>query len=570
MASPPAPLTEDEKAFFLANGYLKLTNCFTRAQAASVTEGMWTRLGMSPTDKRTWTRARTHMPSHRAFDGAAFAPKAWAAICELCGGEDRVDPASRLWRDSLIVNLGAPPSSPPSPPTEEEGKEDAAAQRQKERRDPRDLDGWHVDGDFFVHYLDSPEQALLVIPLFSDVEPDGGGATMLCPGAIPRVARWLRDNPAGVSPRMVPRSRGADFAWGERDAAAAAADGSWYRDAVGGCADDEFVEACGRAGDVFLLHPLMVHSATANPRRLVRVITNPPVSLREPHRFDRDDDGDYSLVERKTMLAAGGREGLRGWRITAPRERLVPQRVRIQEEMKRAEVRRLEEQRKSSSSVSSQMLPLELTLVVAATRNMGIGRGGKLPWTGLRKEMAYFARVTKRLPPPPEPDVSPDPLRMNVVIMGRKTWDSIPVQFRPLKGRLNIVISRSHTKAPPPREEVMPELDPVRVRSMDQAITYLTTTGAAAAGAPQTGKVFVIGGAQIYRAALRHREASRILLTRVMTDFQCDTYFPLELSGRWVKRPKEELDKWVGETVPEGLQVENGVEYEFQMWERAD
>ncbi|KAI0603044.1 dihydrofolate reductase-like domain-containing protein [Biscogniauxia sp. FL1348] len=222
--------------------------------------------------------------------------------------------------------------------------------------------------------------------------------------------------------------------------------------------------------------------------------------------------------------------------------------------------------RNSISSTSSQMLPLELTLVVAATRNMGIGRGGTLPWTGLRKEMAYFARVTRRLPPPPEADASSDPLLMNAVIMGSKTWDSIPVAYRPLKGRLNIVISRSHAKTPPPRDEMVPELDPVRVRSMDQAIAYLTE-GAAAA---HTARAFVIGGAQIYRAALRQREATRILLTRVMTDFQCDTYFPLELSGRWVKKSKEELDRWVGEDVPGGLQVENGVEYEFQMWERAD
>lgn len=45
------------------------------------------------------------------------------------------------------------------------------------------------------------------------------------------------------------------------------------------------------------------------------------------------------------------------------------------------------------------MIPLELTLVLAATRDMGIGLNGALPWTGLKKEMAYFARVTKRLPP---------------------------------------------------------------------------------------------------------------------------------------------------------------------------
>jgi dihydrofolate reductase len=51
----------------------------------------------------------------------------------------------------------------------------------------------------------------------------------------------------------------------------------------------------------------------------------------------------------------------------------------------------------SEETPFSNMLPLELTLIVAATRNMGIGRAGTLPWTGLKKEMAYFARVTKRI-----------------------------------------------------------------------------------------------------------------------------------------------------------------------------
>ena len=45
------------------------------------------------------------------------------------------------------------------------------------------------------------------------------------------------------------------------------------------------------------------------------------------------------------------------------------------------------------------MPPLDLTLVLAATRDMGIGLNGTLPWTGLKKEMVYFARITKRLPP---------------------------------------------------------------------------------------------------------------------------------------------------------------------------
>ncbi|KAL7627026.1 hypothetical protein AAE478_003802 [Parahypoxylon ruwenzoriense] len=318
-ATPPAPLTQEQKDFFLAHGYLKLENCFTREQAASMTEGVWTRLGMSATDKSTWTKERTNMPSHRTFDAATFAPRAWAAICELCGGEERVSPSSRDWRDSLIVNLGSAAGEGLPVP-------------------PQALTGWHVDGDFFVHYLDSPEQALLVIPLFTDVVPQGGG-TVLLPRGVERVARHLLDHPEGVSPRMEPRAH-PDFAR-ERNL-------KWYVDFARSCADDEFVEATGRAGDVYLLHPLMMHSATSNARRAVRIITNPPVSLREPFVFERrgsgDGDGDYSLVERKTMAAVGGEERLRGWRITMPREGVVPERVRIQEAMKREELRRMEEE----------------------------------------------------------------------------------------------------------------------------------------------------------------------------------------------------------------------------------
>ncbi|KAI0121991.1 dihydrofolate reductase-like domain-containing protein [Daldinia grandis] len=221
------------------------------------------------------------------------------------------------------------------------------------------------------------------------------------------------------------------------------------------------------------------------------------------------------------------------------------------------------------------MLPPELTLIVATTRTMGIGRSGTLPWTGLKKEMAYFARVTKRLPPPPPPSPpsspasgSASPALTNAVIMGRKTWDSIPPKFQPLKGRLNIVISRSHASSE--QETVVAAAageGPIRVNSLDRALAHLKAAG--------VGRAFVIGGAQIYGAALELKEARRVLLTRVLSpDFECDTFFPLGLRGDmgdgWVKRSKEELDAWAGETVPEGAQEENGTKYEFEMWERVD
>lgn len=164
-------LSSDQKDHFMKYGYLHLTDCFSRAKAASWTDDMWIRLGYSPTDKSTWVSERINMPSHRSESAKTFAPKAWAAVCELVGGEDRISAESATWDDALIVNLGT---------EESEGKIPC----------PKELPGWHVHGDFFVHFLDSPEQALLVIPLFSDIQKHGGG-TMICPDAIPAVARYL-------------------------------------------------------------------------------------------------------------------------------------------------------------------------------------------------------------------------------------------------------------------------------------------------------------------------------------------------------------------------------------------
>jgi hypothetical protein len=254
------------------------------------------------------------MPWHFTFDAAEFAPRAWAAICELCGGEDRITKESRLWRDSLIVNLGS---------AEMEGKPTP----------PQQLEGWHVDGDFFVHYLDSPEQGLLVIPLFTDILPDGGG-TVICPGAIPKMAKHLYDHPEGVSPRMSPRGS-PDFAQ-EKNL-------NWFNSLAK--SSSEFVEVTGKVGDIYLLHPLMLHSASSNALRNVRIITNPPVSLKDPFVFDRPE-GDYSLVELKTLRALG-KDKLDGWKIAAPREPVVPERVRIQERMKQEELKRLEELKKT-------------------------------------------------------------------------------------------------------------------------------------------------------------------------------------------------------------------------------
>jgi hypothetical protein len=108
--TPDYTLTEDQKDYFLVHGFVKIPQCFTQAQAAEFTSTMWTRLGMDSNDKSTWTEEKTNMPWHRHVPVSEFAPKAWSAMCQLLGGEDKISDRIefRGWSDGFIVNLGKP------------------------------------------------------------------------------------------------------------------------------------------------------------------------------------------------------------------------------------------------------------------------------------------------------------------------------------------------------------------------------------------------------------------------------------------------------------------------------
>lgn len=136
------PLSEAEKDHFRTNGFFQLKNCFSREQAHAVTNEVWTRLGMDPSDKSMWHSSRTYLSNRNSYKIAEFAPKAWSAICE---GEDPKVPDSKEWRDGFIVRFGSP-------------------QDERHEVSPHGLNNWHVDGNFFVHYVDSREQGLPVMP----------------------------------------------------------------------------------------------------------------------------------------------------------------------------------------------------------------------------------------------------------------------------------------------------------------------------------------------------------------------------------------------------------------------
>ena len=293
MAKRYQVLTEDQVEHFLSRGYVVLHDCFSRDAARAWTDQAFVRLGYDPNDPSTWKEAVIHMPSHQRVDVKEFAPRVWGAVCELLGGEERIQQPYN-WGDGFIVNLreGADrPWEPPSP----------------------SVKGWHKDGDFFRHFLDSPEQGLLTLVLWSDVLPRGG-ATFVAADSVPVVARFLAEHPEGVLPN-------------EFD----------HRSLIAQCHD--FVEATGQVGDVFLLHPYILHAKSQNLLGIPRLITNPPVHLREPMNFNRPNPDDFSPVE-LAVLRGLGVERL-DFHPTAPRERVVPERVARQQKMLEEEKARL-------------------------------------------------------------------------------------------------------------------------------------------------------------------------------------------------------------------------------------
>jgi dihydrofolate reductase len=181
-----------------------------------------------------------------------------------------------------------------------------------------------------------------------------------------------------------------------------------------------------------------------------------------------------------------------------------------------------------SEAGPSAVLPPSFAVVVAADSEGGIGKDGKLPWR-LARELAFFKQLTSEAPPGLQ----------NAVIMGRKTFDSIAPKFRPLRGRINVVLSRDAAYRPE---------GALAATSLEAALTAL-------AHRPELASVFVIGGGELYRTALRDARCARVHLTRVHAKFDCDTYLP-------------SLGEHFTRVASDGPQQEDAISYTFETYDR--
>jgi dihydrofolate reductase len=142
-----------------------------------------------------------------------------------------------------------------------------------------------------------------------------------------------------------------------------------------------------------------------------------------------------------------------------------------------------------------------INLIYARAANGVIGHEGTMPWH-LPEDLAHFKALTMGCP----------------VIMGRKTWDSLPMRFRPLPGRTNVVITR---------QQDWKENGAQAAASLDQALQLCA----------QAEEVWVIGGAQIFAQA--EPLADRIEVTEIAQDFAGDVFAP-QLGPQWVAVTRED------------------------------
>lgn len=140
---------------------------------------------------------------------------------------------------------------------------------------------------------------------------------------------------------------------------------------------------------------------------------------------------------------------------------------------------------------------MKIGMIWAQARNRVIGHNGQLPWH-LPEDLAHFKAITRGYP----------------VIMGRKTWDSLPARFKPLPGRPNLVVSSIQGHAKQATERLGASVFP----TLEDAIVHCRQS------LPLPAWVWVIGGAQLYATAMHRADA--LVVTHVEQDFAGDAFAP--------------------------------------------
>lgn len=144
---------------------------------------------------------------------------------------------------------------------------------------------------------------------------------------------------------------------------------------------------------------------------------------------------------------------------------------------------------------------MSFNIIVAVDEKNGIGKNGKIPWR-CKSDMSFFREQTMKVK---------DKNKKNIVIMGRKTYESLPKKKLP--DRINIILSRTL------KQEDYDEI--IILKSLDECLNYYETNK------KNIENIWLIGGSEIYRMGLNHPKCRKIYISRIFGNYNCDTNFPL-------------------------------------------
>ena len=171
-----------------------------------------------------------------------------------------------------------------------------------------------------------------------------------------------------------------------------------------------------------------------------------------------------------------------------------------------------------------------MNIVVAACKNRGIGFKNSLPWK-LSKEMKYFKELT----------IGEE---NNAVIMGRKTWLSIPEKNRPLPKRENIVLTSRTVQTRP---------------WVDGEVSFINSLDSVyhVYGPYTFDNIWIIGGEKVYNEALKNNMIDSIFYTEIQAEFECDTFIN--------KIPDNFLNIYESKTI-----YDSGEQIKFKVYRRSN
>jgi hypothetical protein len=296
-------LTNAQVEQFMEAGWVKLKEAYPREKALSAQQVLWEQVekrGVLKKDTSTWTQQMVRI--NEGFDTPEFrecnTEKLQDAIEDLVGEyrwRNRGDTVNWGWWPVNFSLGGDKPWDVPSV-------------------------GWHYDGQHFRHYVDSWEQGLLCLCIFSDVQPQGGG-TVIAEGSHKVVAKILAQHPEGLehgeairlakhhpwlaelSGFNVQNQSEPIYSDGSHEAAASEEETNRIEKFMKNTFTDadgiklRVVETSASAGDVLLCHPFLFHASAPNTIGVPRFMCNRTTPLKERMNLNRVNSEDYSPLE---------------------------------------------------------------------------------------------------------------------------------------------------------------------------------------------------------------------------------------------------------------------------------